>query len=187
MAKTPSWAATAIASPTVDPLPDLVRQHEAQSGFTERQRASRPAVGADRTGAPDVAELARAERAATLSFLPRRRAWRGSRCSSATLPNCSARITRRSSRFGNCRRLGNEPNRHSEEVAQWALAGRKGETPTSRRESLQGDLSAAEGVRDGLTVAIDRKLQEHADHIERNRDRMAKSAKSRTFWTHRTD
>jgi hypothetical protein len=73
-------------------------------------------------------------------------------------------------------RLANEPQRHADAVAHWALGGEKGARPESRVVELEAEHRAAEGERDGLAVAVDRVLEERARHVERNRDRLVKHA-----------
>jgi hypothetical protein len=74
------------------------------------------------------------------------------------------------------KRLANEPQRHADAVAHWALGGEKGARPESRVVELEAEHRAAEGERDGLVVAVDRVLEERARHVERNRDRLVKHA-----------
>jgi hypothetical protein len=145
----------------------------------ELDHAARPALvasGADRTGAPPLTELARAEHAAVLSLVPRFRPWSELAQFDDRLAELQGRHTAATDRVRElAERLANEPKRHADAMAQW-LEGEQGARPESRLAELEAEHRAAEGERDGLVVAVDRVLEERARHVERHRARLVKHA-----------
>jgi hypothetical protein len=146
----------------------------------ELDHAARPALvasGADRTGAPPLEELARAERSALLSFLPRAKPWAELDKYDERLADLRGRHAEAAERArGLAEQAANEPRRHADEVASWTLNGEKGTRPESRAQELEHERVTAEAKRDGLQLAVDRVLEEHAHHVERHRARLVKHA-----------
>ena len=135
------------------------------------------APGTDRDGAPPIQELARAERAALLSFLPRAVPWADVLEFDERLADLHGRHAAAADRVRElAERVANEPQRHADAIARWALDGERDDRPESRLADLEAEHQVAEGERDGFILAIDRVCEERGRHVERNRDRLVRHA-----------
>jgi hypothetical protein len=157
------------------------KEHQADDAALKHAKAvgrrTEPFAGLDKFGMPPADQLARLETNAFRRLNPRRRRWEklaGFDERVAELEQRHAAVQAHLSELLEQQRTA--PDRDAEALAEWHLAGAKGERPASEVDSLAEAVRAAERDRDALQTAVESVLAEKERYVVGHRAKLAADA-----------
>jgi hypothetical protein len=136
-----------------------------------------PAFGADRSGAPELSELARAELESRARFSPRRARW-------AEVQRLDAEVARLDQRRQQIRdalaeahpEVARAPDLDAERLAGWLANGERGPRPAATAAAAAERVAELERERAAVDRLVVVALEEKTRYVERHRGRLVRVA-----------